>query len=95
VTEAKDILDALEWERPVPKAVAPAAAPQDRKAETATAALGPVEQAVLDCIGAESRGIEEIIAESGTSVPEAQSALLMLELNGYIRQEIGKRFRRI
>ena len=50
------------------------------------------ESALLDVIGMEPAGIDEIIERSGLGPGRAAALLMMLEIEGRIRQLDGKRF---
>jgi len=96
VTEVSDILEALDWKRPVERQIEKQMDDTEEKSkEKESLELTPEQKKVLECIGEKPVHVEEIIAKSNLSVPETQNALLMLELNGIIKQEIGKRFKRV
>ena len=70
----------------------------DKNAPDGLAALSPVESAVMDFLDDGVRTVDTILAEmtaAGYQVKDVESALLMLELKDLIRQEIGKRFKKI
>ena len=55
--------------------------------------LSPDEAAVVSAIGPESTHIDDIIESTGMSAGEVSAALTMLEIEGFVTQEAGKRFR--
>jgi DNA processing protein len=101
VDSALDILEALEFERPRPAEAPPAPPPSGQTpGETRPAAegLSDVEEAVLAFLGDDVRTVDAVLnglAAGGFQVKDVESALLMLELKDRVRQEIGKRFKRI
>jgi len=52
--------------------------------EDAPSSDDPVEQAILDCLGADPSHIDDVVARAGQPVPQVTAALAMLELKGLI-----------
>ena len=79
----------------VPRAaqLEPAAeAAREEKMYVDPARLGDAEKCVLTALTEPGMHIDDIISGSGLSAAEALSGLTLLEIEGYVRQEPGKRF---
>ncbi len=90
-----DVLEALSFQHvSVSKAKKTSEASKEKVSENVI--LTSVEEALLSKLSfTNALHVDSIIEASGLRVQEAESALLMLELKDLIRQEPGKRFRRV
>ncbi len=99
-----DVLESLEFQSPVRPDSAISRKPESYKPDVqesvqvaeAPPELTALERKILESISTgKVTQVDAIIEASGAKVHEAESVLLMLELKDLIRQEPGKRFRRI
>lgn len=83
VTEAQDILEALNWE------VKPA-----EQLKIDLSGLSEIEEKILNSIEVEEKNLDEIMAETGIDVDNLLINLTTMELKGIIKQVTGDRYKR-
>lgn len=94
VETADDVLEELApllREAVLPAATEP---PQTEDTTSATAALDPAYQALLDCIDHDPQPLDVFVARAGLPAQEVASMMLMLELQGLVQTVGGGRYQR-
>jgi len=91
VETVEDVLEELKFELP---AVPPpsSSAPKALEIKQASLNLLPEEQKIFSLLSREPKHLDAIAVESGLSVPQVSSLLMMLELKNIVRQLPGKFF---
>jgi DNA processing protein len=85
VTNGEDILNALNWEVVKPK--------QDFQKQDKNISM--LYLPLYDILSVEPKGFDEIQAETGMDTNELLTALTMMEVEGYIEQTEGDRYRKL
>lgn len=77
--------------------IGPASAPRDRSDQRGTrdAAMPAAQAAVLDALGADPAGLDELQARTGLPAADLQAQLLELELGGHVARLPGGRYQPI
>lgn len=84
VTQAQDILEALNWE------VKPA-----EQLKIDLSSLTPEEEKILDALEIEEKGFDELAAVTKIDTVDLLTNLTMMELKGIIKQVTGDRYKRV
>lgn len=81
VETAKDVLEAFGW--------------ASREAPAALPGLTPQEHEILEILGFEPKHMDELVPTLKLDVSTVASILTILEVKGYIKQDLGKRYLRV
>lgn len=84
VTQAQDILEALNWE------IKPA-----EQLKIDLSSLTPDEEKILDALEVEEKGFDELAAVTKIDTVDLLTNLTMMELKGIIKQVTGDRYKRV
>ena len=84
ITQAQDILEALNWE------IKPA-----EQLKINLEGLSSTEEKILDAIEVEEKNADEIALETKIDIDELLTTLTTMELKGIIKQVTGDRYKRI